>query len=154
MKTQYPVFSTSDITYKLSDACKYLVLKSSDMNAVIVANYGVTQGNVAVTFPATGTWYNYFSKTTEQITSASNTITLAPGEYRLYTDKEMIISTSLSEFPESSVSVYPNPVSDILNVSGEDVSRISVYSLHGVLLKEVRAVMRFLYRNWLKEFIW
>ena len=49
----------------------------------------------------------------------------------------MIISTSLSEFPESSVSVYPNPVSDILNVSGEDVSRISVYS-HGVLLKEVR----------------
>ena len=138
MKAQYPVFSTSDITYKLSDACKYLVLKSPDMNVVIVANYGVTQGNVAVTFPATGTWYNYFSKTTEQITSVNNTITLAPGEYRLYTDKEMTISTSLSEVPESPVSVYPNPVSDVLNVSGEDVSRISVYSLHGVLLKDVR----------------
>ena len=64
-----------------------------------MGNFDVVSQSGSVTFPATGTWTDYFPDTVVNISSASKTFTLQPGEFHVYTFKsaglpEMVINFS------------------------------------------------------------
>ena len=87
--------------------------------AVIVGNFGVTETTVAPGFPATGTWYEYFSDAELAVADAGMALTLRPGEYRIYTDTDVpspdgnLGAVAGEDGPgdraEGLVSVWPNP---------------------------------------------
>jgi hypothetical protein len=104
------------------------------MNAVMIGNFDITETTQAVTFPHTGTWYNYFSGTEFNVSSTTASILLKPGEYRLYTDYKIDNDNVTGVEGETIVNgVYPNPAKEWISVDfkNETVKNIQVYSQTG-----------------------
>ena len=86
MKIKNPVFTSTTFTYNLGAAVKYIQLKDATNNVEVVGNFDVVSEPAAVNFPATGTWYDNFTGTSINVTSLPYNMTLAPGEYHLYSN--------------------------------------------------------------------
>jgi glycosidase len=84
MKIKNPVFATTNFKYNLFGPIKTVQLLDATANVEIVGNFDVTSTSTVITFPSTGTWYDNFSGTTINVTNVSYPITLAPGEYHVY----------------------------------------------------------------------
>jgi len=82
-----PVFSTSDYTVDLVNNFKTIVLKSTDETVVAMANFDVAVRSKNVDFGKMGVWKEYFSNSEITTASTTETVTLNPGEYRLYFSK-------------------------------------------------------------------
>ena len=61
-----------------------MALTGSGTNVEVVGNFDVATQSATVNFPATGTYYDYMSGTTINVPSTSYNVTLAPGEYHIY----------------------------------------------------------------------
>jgi len=88
-KINNPVFTTTTFTHSLSGAVKTINLNSATANVVVVGNFDVVNQTATVTFPSTGTWYDNLSGGTFNVTSTSMSLTLAPGEYHLYSNTQL-----------------------------------------------------------------
>lgn len=98
LKLTYPVFSTSDVTFAgMGTLQKQMMLRAvpftptpagtSQMSAVVVANFDLSPKAITVNFPHTGNWYHYYSGgDVTNITNTATAITLQPGEARIYTN--------------------------------------------------------------------
>ena len=91
LKNNYNVFNNPDeATLSLSQAVKSIKVAEGDLSVVIYGNFGLTDvNNASLTFPSTGTWYNYF--TGEEISITSNSITqrLRANQFVLYTNQKL-----------------------------------------------------------------
>jgi len=81
------VFSTSDYTIDIKNHFKTVILKSTHETAVVMANFDVVNRTKNVNFTKTGDWECIFSGKNITTTDNSMSITLEPGEYRLYFSK-------------------------------------------------------------------
>jgi 1,4-alpha-glucan branching enzyme len=81
------VFSTSDYSIDLTNHFKTVVLKSANETVVAVANFDVKAQTKNVNFTKAGSWKDYFSNSEITTGAATESITLAPGEYRLYVNQ-------------------------------------------------------------------
>jgi hypothetical protein len=69
-----------------------------------------------VNFPVAGTWYSYLTKTSINVSGVSASITLQPGEYHVYLNKDLSNTLVTSIFSPSNntmtgeFKLYPNPV--------------------------------------------
>jgi hypothetical protein len=110
---------------------------------LVTGNFGVVSNTVSLTFQKTGTWYEYFTGTTLDVTSTTQSLTLAPGEFRLYSTQNFSkanITTEVNVLPKPEVGfvIWPNPVSETLSISSvSPLSRIVVYSMNGTKIKEL-----------------
>lgn len=101
LRNAYDVFDTEDFFITGgSSLSKQITLRNQpytatpanadEMNVHVIGNFDVTAKNVALTFPHDGNWFDYFSGgDTLKLTSQAVTLTLAPGEFRLYTDVKL-----------------------------------------------------------------
>jgi len=65
---------------------KRMWVNHSSMNVVMATNMGVNTFDMAPGFPNAGTWYDYFTGESIQVSNASaHTLTFAPGQYRVFT---------------------------------------------------------------------
>ncbi len=123
LKRNYPVFTTTNFSNALDGAKKWIKLEHSDMNAVVMGNFNVTAEQFEMTFPTTGKWYEFFTQDSISIDNATQTLSFAPGEYRLYTSKRIIadsvyiVGMSAMDVPEKQTfRVYPNPSSGLITL--------------------------------------
>ena len=86
MKIKNPVFTTTNFHYSLTGAVKTIQLLDPTADVEIVGNFDVVANTATVTFPATGTWVDNLTGATYNVTSTSMSITLAPGEYHVYSN--------------------------------------------------------------------
>ncbi|UMB61831.1 alpha-amylase family glycosyl hydrolase [Lutibacter sp. A80] len=90
-KTKYPeVFNTTDFTLNVSGLTKNIVLKNNSFDVVIVGNFDITSKSITANFTKTGTWYEYFTGEENNLSTTTQSITLKPGEYKLYTSKKIL----------------------------------------------------------------
>jgi glycosidase len=86
MKLNNPVFTTTNFEYDLGGAVKTIRLNSPTVQVMVVGNFDVSNANAAVTFPSSGTWFDYTTGQTITLASANYSANLVPGEYHIYSN--------------------------------------------------------------------
>jgi glycosidase len=122
LRTEEGMFETTDFTMNVASAVKSLHLNSTEMNATILGNFDVTNNSVTASFQHTGTWYEYYTGTSIEVTDVDQVISLRPGEYRLYTDVQLeipdipVFDFGITIDKQGSILLYPNPNQGIITI--------------------------------------
>jgi hypothetical protein len=118
-------FTSSNYTMDFSSTVKTLQINDDALKVVVVGNFDISAKTATVNFPANGTWYDYFNKTSVNIAGGSNSFTLQPGQYHVFFNKDLSNShiTSISG-PAFTVlggeaRIIPNPVTTGMKISYE-----------------------------------
>jgi len=140
LKKRYPVFSTTDFTQSLSGEIKWIKLNLNGEYVLIAGNFGVTSLNAALEFQKAGTWYDYFGRKSLNIASTSQSVTLAPGDFKLYSTQtlgQVITGIEKELSNKNKLSVYPNPATDYITVTSIDRPKsLLIFNLAGNKTKE------------------
>ncbi len=137
LKKELAVFETSDYDLDLNGAMKKIRLTSAEMSVVVLGNFDVVEGDIVPAFYSSGTWYDYWTGDSIEVSDVNAPITLAAGEYRLYTDQklqtpELVGTDETPAGEEMKISLYPNPAGRKLTVaSGEPWTKIEIFNLTG-----------------------
>jgi hypothetical protein len=105
---------------------------SLEMSAVVVANFDVSAKTFNLSFPHTGTWYEYYTGDELTVSAATQTVNLTAGEYRVYTNTPLVspvITSVTAEQP--SLLLYPNPIVNYLE-SVEVLQQVTLISTTGI----------------------
>lgn len=89
LRNDYETFHTDNFNLFLGNAAKAILLNHPDMNALVVGNFDVKQASRTVVLPSMGWWYDFITGDSLNVTNTSQTFTLAPGEYHLYTTQRI-----------------------------------------------------------------
>jgi len=113
LKRDHPVFQTTDFTWDVWGYGKRLILNGTDMDVVVAGNFQVTPMTMTPGFTHTGTWYDYFSGETVEVTDLDAGVDFAPGGYHLWTDvaletPENILGIAEARAP-AAFTIAPNP---------------------------------------------
>jgi hypothetical protein len=84
-------------------------------NICVLGNFDVNPVTASFSFPGAGTWYEYLTGATFSATGAAQSITLQPGEYKVYLNRPLSGPiTALAENAAAAnafqVRLFPNPV--------------------------------------------
>ncbi|MBN1466166.1 hypothetical protein JXA02_10410 [candidate division KSB1 bacterium] len=89
LKREQPAFSSASYTTSFGQAVKWLKINHESMNVLIVGNFDVREQSKILTFHHPGQWYDYISGDSLSLESVRSSVTLAPGEYLIFTDKRL-----------------------------------------------------------------
>jgi hypothetical protein len=106
----------------------------------VVGNFDAAAQTGSFTFPSAGTWYDYLNGNTYTASGAAQNITLQPGEFHIYLNRNLVnaVVTSVVNVGNSnnqfSASVYPNPAaaSTFLDINIISAGKVSVTLLNQV----------------------
>lgn len=133
-KTQYPdTWNNTNNNLDVSGVTKRINLNGPVFDVVVVANFGITAQSVNPSFSQTGTWYEYFSNTTVNITNTTATINLQPGEYRVYSTQQLQNPLSTEDAISNGldlIKLYPNPAQNSFRLSSE-IEQMNIYNMSG-----------------------
>lgn len=154
LRNTYSVFTTGTATiFGGLSLLKQIQLKNkpytdspsnaTQMNAVAVANFDIVSQSASVNFPHTGTWYDYYAYgAAVTVNATSFSISLSPGQYKLFTDVQITnpVVTGVSEESDPLLKFYPNPVHKTLFVEVENnpIEELSLRSLLGTRISPAR----------------
>ena len=139
LKTVEPAFSGTVTMANTSSLYPNIKISNSTLSStqlkdvLIIANFNVTTQNVATGFPYTGTWYNLMDNTTLNVTNVSATVSLLPGEFKIYGNKAATLAITDYE-KGATIQVYPNPVSSYFTLNVDTV-KVQLFSIGGQLVK-------------------
>jgi hypothetical protein len=149
LRKNHDVFETTDFQIDLDGGLERSIrLNSAGMNVHVIANVGLTSNAVTPNFQHTGTWYEYYTGQTLDVTNNTAQLTLGPGEYRLYTDQFVALPAGVNPTPVreiagilNSLEVYPNPAGDLFSVDFSlDESapvQIEVFDISGKAVRRI-----------------
>jgi len=148
---------TCNVTAGQGVSGRYIQWTYNSDKLVVVGNFNVVGGTsytgntTAAPFASTGTYYEYFTGATLAVTSTSQTISLEPGELRIYTSTQETLPTVPTTFsyddyvgltPANAATrnfVYPTITDQTIHISSEEQPQyVQVYSLRGDLVKLAR----------------
>ncbi len=111
----------------------------------VIGNFELTAQTISFTFPAAGNWFDYFSNTVFSATSNTHNISLAPGEFRVYVNRNVnnVSVTPVFDVDEPAkflqAAAYPNPVaaSSIveLNIPQTGLVQVQLLDMSGRVLE-------------------
>jgi hypothetical protein len=115
-------FMAGSTEQSLNGAMKWIKLNADTSRLVVIGNFGVTAATGSFTFPLPGTWYDYLDSTTFSATGSVQNISLQPGEFRVYLNRNIhnITTTPVINIPSSGTlleaKIYPNPAPRFFHV--------------------------------------
>lgn len=139
LKQSYEVFSKGNLTYSLGGSVKQFKMTLGDHHVVATGNFDVVPKSTSLLMPKLGTWYEYFSRTTMEVTTPNLIISLEPGDYRLFSTVEMEWKTPMSPvdtedltFVEDlgGMNFYPNPAGNRIQFD-QPLLKLEIYTLLG-----------------------
>lgn len=162
-------FLSDRVTENLAGAFKWLQITTDTSNLCVIGNFDVNTATSTVTFQNAGTWYDYLNGNTFTATGTPQTISLQPGEFHLYLNRNVtnVVTTPVSNVNNPAITfkinVYPNPLiaNGVLEIENDETGiaslqwynesgqKISERSL-GTLVKGVHKIP--LYENDRKRF--
>ena len=82
-------YKPTSYVFSSGGSFKKLNLNHVDLNTVVIGNFDVSSSSSSVTFPHTGTWYDYMTGDSLVVSTSSLAITLAAGDWKVYLDKNI-----------------------------------------------------------------
>jgi 1,4-alpha-glucan branching enzyme len=147
LKTNYTLFRDLNPFWDLGGYKKVIKYQSNELSAVIIGNFDVVQQEITPNFPFGGTWYDYMTGQSMNVSNTAMGINLAPGEYRVYLNQNIVppantyvIPTNLNDVAEEmkEILVYPNPFTNQVTFYASDVksnnATISIYDISGRMI--------------------
>lgn len=153
LRKEYPVFHSEETDVSLSVGSstgkKRIRLSHSEMDAIIIGNFGVTGQSIDPQYFQTGIWYDYFSGDSINVNNVNDQIFLVPGEFHIYTDsfieppEQGILTNSNDEdFAPHEFSIsqnYPNPFNPStaihFNLEATHTSQLQIFDVTGRLVE-------------------
>lgn len=136
-----------NLTRNLSGAVKTMTIRSATDSSMlcVIGNFDVNVQTGSITFPSAGTWYDYLNGGTITATGSAQNISLQPGEFHVYLNRNLVnaVVTSVSGNSNTSdwnASVYPNPaVNPVLeiNTAKAGVGEVSLINVTGQFVKNI-----------------
>ncbi|HSN61121.1 MAG TPA: T9SS type A sorting domain-containing protein, partial [Ferruginibacter sp.] len=109
-------FTTGFISRNFSPGFNWMTLNSAAGKVVVVGNFDVVAQSGSVTFPASGTWYDYLkAPATFNATGASQSITLQPGEYHVYLSSNVVLPVTLVNFNGKNMGTFNQLMWEVAN---------------------------------------
>lgn len=118
-------------------------LTHSDLNMVTLGNFR-TDASISANpgFPKTGTWYELISGEELNVTNTDMTISMQPGELRIYTDRKVDKPNGVdASFTDEAAYIYPALTSGKVYITTNgNVNSVRVYNLQGVVINTLQNV--------------
>ncbi|NOU60360.1 alpha-amylase family glycosyl hydrolase [Marinifilum caeruleilacunae] len=105
IKINEVAFESNDFVLNTGSFLKRIEINHSDMDVRVIGNFDVEEGEIDPNFSQTGSWYDYFSGQEISVSDVNAKITLAPGEYHIYTTKQLTTPDVASAPLASNVSI-------------------------------------------------
>jgi len=137
LKMDYPdPFQGTNYNWDVGGYGKRLHLNGSSMDAVVVANFRVSELSMIPGFQHTGTWYDYFTGEAIEVTDVSAFMSFAPGEYHVYVDQPVNFPSAIAEptLVRSNAAAYPNPSTGLFAIEFPekvDLNSVQIFDLNG-----------------------
>ena len=111
--------NSDQYSFSVSGTSKVLKIADSAMHTVIVANFDLKTAYVRPQFQQTGTWYDLLSSDSIIVNDINDTVVLAAGNFKVYTNKALQlqpIATGVlpNTVIKNEVLLYPNPSTDLV----------------------------------------
>lgn len=133
LKTNNDVFESTDMDYSLAGGQKYIVWRGTDANAFIIGNFDVSAANISLTIPQKGRWYDGITGEAVDIASTSYSVSLNPGEYKLYMDGGTTASIGDEIYEDNTpLTIYHDRIEYL---DGDTPQSMSIYNISGILQK-------------------
>ncbi|MFN5046401.1 MAG: alpha-amylase family glycosyl hydrolase, partial [Bacteroidota bacterium] len=139
-------FTSAPFTFDMSSPFKWLQINGDSLKVVVIGNFDISSRTSTISFPNGGTWYSYLNGTSLNLNSASASITLEPGEFHVYVNKNLS-STLITSVPQTTthkavqLSVIPNPINEGTTIQFKlnDASfvHINLVDHQGRIIKEI-----------------
>ncbi len=95
LKTSWKVFQSTNVSADLSGAQKRINLVHPDLSVTVIGNFDIYGASVNPQFTFPGRWYDFISGDSISVSNTSDPIYLEPGEFRIYTSKNISGNLSL-----------------------------------------------------------
>lgn len=113
-----------NISRNLNGAIRTLLVRSATDSSIlfVVGNFDVTAQSASFALPVAGTWYNYLGGGTFTSTGSAQNITLQPGEYHVFLNRNLTnavvtpVPDPVGNPDEMQANVYPNPSAGAANL--------------------------------------
>ena len=145
LKKNEPVFENGQFGWNLSQtgSPRLDVYTSTSQTAslsyvFVRTNFSDNTLNTSGGFPFTGTWYNLMDNTTINVTSTSQNISIEPGGFRVYGNKQATLSPQEFDIVND-LSIYPNPTLGTFSIN-HLVTNVEIYSITGQLVKSFNTI--------------
>lgn len=134
-RQKWPAFATLQAkTLSTFDKLKTVVLTDPSCDVILLANLDRSVRTVQVPFTRKGVWHEFARDTTWSFyVDPAPSITLQPGEYRIYSTQRLRGNTVSVEEPTavgSSTEVHPLPASTVFTLHDENITAGTLISVH------------------------
>jgi len=154
LRTELPVFQTTDFIANLSSSNKSIYLNSPNLKIAVLGNFDIVNSKVVANFQQTGMWYEFFTGDSINLSTLQQNFSFAPGEYRLYSTsrlKRLYKTLSQEKLKLTDFSVYPNPAQAELFVDlgsfNSGLSQLQLIDNLGRVVVELKSSQRFIQIN-------
>ncbi len=130
-RMQNPLVTEGEFIWAPQSDVKRIVLGDDNMKLVAIGNFGVTSKMIPGNFPEPGTWYDFFTGASYEVSNLAMEMPFRPGEFHIYTTKKVegvkqglvpwganFVITSLEEALKPKAVLYPNPAGEIVTIDG------------------------------------
>jgi hypothetical protein len=142
LKKKLGVFQNGTATFSSDNLSKQVIIRnknytaapvdSTQMSAVVAANFDLIEKNTSVSFPHAGTWYDFQTGQPIEVAGAISSYSFMPGSFMLFTNVRVSnpLITGLQDVSGNEITIYPNPVVDFIATS-EAFSSLYLVSVTG-----------------------
>ena len=145
LRANNEVFNTNTYTVESGNLLPKIYISNASLpnstlnNVIVLANFKTTASVVTPNFPSTGMWYNLMNNTSFNVSSPTQTVTLQPGEFRIFGNQpaETLGTNDLIIKEDFDFKVLNNPVQDqIIQVKYNSLSKgkFNLFNIHGQLI--------------------
>lgn len=135
-RQRYASFELMSATLQTSDKLKTIILKDPSCDVVLLANLDAVSRSATIPLTRKGVWYEFARDTTDAYYMDNATVTLQPGDYRLWSTQSLRRASTTDVAEEDPIDVgvviRPNPAVEQIHITyPASTSRITVSDVLG-----------------------